>query len=109
MDLSASTTLHADHAHVAVAGELDASTALRLRRQFDDALAQGCLRFTLDVAGLTFVDAIGLDAFVRLHNATTRLGGAVSFVATSPAFRRSCGLAGLTEAFGLSALWEPVA
>ena len=109
MDSSASITLQAERAHLTVTGELDAITTLQVRWQVDDALAQGSTRFTVDAAGLTFIDAAGLDAFVRLHNETTRLGGTVTFVATSPAFRRVCGLAGLLEAFRLPGLSEPVA
>jgi anti-anti-sigma factor len=109
MDFSAAITLHAGRAHVAVTGDVDVVTTLQVRWRLDDALAQGCTRFTVDVAGLTFIDAAGLDAFVRLHNATTQLGGTVTFVATSPAFRRVCGLTGLTEAFRLSGLSTPVA
>ena len=102
MDFSASITLLGDQARLIVTGELDAVTTLQVRWQVDDALAQGCTNFTVDVAGLTFVDAAGLGSFVRLHNATTRLGGTVTFVATSPACRQVCDLAGLTESFGLS-------
>jgi len=109
MDFSASITLQADRAHLAVVGEVDAFTRLQLRWQVDDALAQGCTRFTVDVGGLTFIDAAGLDTFVHLHNATTRLGGTVTFVAASPAFRRVCSFTGLTEPFRLSGLSEPVA
>ena len=109
MDFSASITLQADRAHLAISGDVDAGTTLQVRWQVDDALAQGCTRFTIDVAGLTFIDAVGLDAFVRLHNATTHLGGTVTFVAASPAFLRVCGFTGLTEAFRLPGLSEPVA
>ncbi len=109
MDFSASLTLEADQAYLAVAGALDVITTLQVRWQLDHALTQGCIHFTVDVAGLTFVDAAGLDAFVRLHNAAARLGGTVTFVAASPAFRRVCGFTGLTEAFRLNGLPEPVA
>ncbi len=75
-----------------------------MRRQVDDALAQGCTRFTVDLARLTFIDAVGLGTFVHLHNAPRAVGGSVGFVATSTAFRRVCGLTGLTEPFRLSEL-----
>ena len=105
MDFSAAITLQADQAHLAVTGDSGRqSPPCRCDGELDDALAQGCTRFTVDVAGLTFIDAAGLDAFVRLHNATTQLGGTVTFVAASPAFRRVCGFTGLTEAFRLSEL-----
>ena len=80
MDFSAAITLQADQAHLAVTGDVDVVNTLQVRWRLDDALAQGCTRFTVDVAGLTFIDAAGLDAFVRLHNATTQLGGTVTFV-----------------------------
>jgi len=104
MDFSACITRQADQAHLAVTGDVDAMTTLQVRWQLDDALARGCTQFTVDVSGLTFIDATGLDGFVRLHNATTQLGGTVSFVATSPAFRRVCGFTGLAEAFRLTEL-----
>jgi anti-sigma B factor antagonist len=112
VDFSACITLRADHAHLAVAGELDALTALKVRWRLDEALEQGCARFTIDVAGLTFIDAVGLGVFVRLHNVVGQLDGTVAFVSSSPAFRRACRLAGLTKAFRLSApttsvLYEP--
>ena len=109
MDFSASITLQADQAHLAVTGEVDAITTLQVRWQVDDALAQGCARFSVDAAGVTFIDAAGLDAFVRLHNAATQLGGNVTFVGTSPAFRRVCGFTGLREAFRLSEQSRPAA
>ncbi len=101
MDLSASLIRQADQGHLTVVGELDAVTVVQVRSRLDDALSHGCTRFTVDVAGLTFIDAAGLGAFVRLFNATTRVGGDVTFVATSPTFLRVCGIAGLTEAFRL--------
>jgi anti-sigma B factor antagonist len=107
MDFSSSLTAHADAALLVVTGELDAATAQQVRRQTDDALLKGRTRFTVDVAGLTFIDAAGLGAFVHLHNATTRVGGTLTFAATSPRFRRVCRLAGLTNSFGPSALAGP--
>jgi anti-sigma B factor antagonist len=102
-DFHASITLQADQAHLVVTGDMDVATARQVRGRLDDALAQGCTGFTVDVAGVTFVDAAGLGTFVHLHNATVELAGTVTFVATSPSFRRVCRLAGLTEAFGLGA------
>jgi anti-sigma B factor antagonist len=108
VDFSACITLQADHAHLTVAGELDALTALKVRWRLADALEHGCARFTVDVAGLTFIDAAGLGVFVHLHNSVGQLGGTLTFIDSSAAFRRACRLAGLTEAFGLSAPSTPV-
>jgi anti-sigma B factor antagonist len=100
---SASVAVQAHQARVLVTGDLDLLTALQVRAQLESALAQGCTGFAVDTTGLTFIDAAGLDAFVRLHNATTRLGGTLTFGDASPTFRRTCRLAGLTEAFHLAA------
>ena len=103
MDFSAGVTLRADHAHLVVTGELDALTALEVWWQLEDALEQGCAHFTVDVARLAFVDAVGLGVFVRLHNVVSQLDGTMTFVGSSRAFRRACRLAGLGEAFHHSA------
>jgi anti-sigma B factor antagonist len=102
MDFWATTSCQAARAHVAVRGELDVMTVPQVRCQIDDAIAQGCTHFTVDVAGVTFIDAAGLGVFARLHTTATRLGGTVTFVATSPRFLRVCGLTQLTELFELT-------
>lgn len=94
--------------HLAVTGELDVFTAAEVRRQLHDALERGGTRFMVDAAGVAFVDASGLGELVRLRNAVTPVGGTVTFVAASPAFRRAAHVAGLTRAFRLSAPSEQV-
>ena len=64
MDFCAAITLQENQAHLAVTGDVDVVTTLQVRWRLDDALAQGCTRFTVDVAGLTFIDAAGLEATV---------------------------------------------
>ena len=108
MEFSAAVSFEGDHVHLCVVGELDVFTASGLRRQLQDALAQGGTRFKVDAADVTFVDAAGLGELVRLRNAVTPVGGTVTFVAASPAFRRACQVAGLTRAFRLSAPSEQV-
>ena len=102
MDFSATITSKPDLAHIAVMGELDAFTALTLRRPVGDALAQGCRHFTVDAAALTFIDAGGLGALVGLCNAAHQIGGSVTFVDVSQPFRRTCDFAGLTKSFRVS-------
>ncbi len=103
MDFCAAVSIEGDHAYLDVSGELDVYTAAEVRRQLRAALAHGCTRFTVDVAAVEFVDAAGLGELVRLHNAVTPAGGTVTFVAASPAFRRTGHVAGLTRAFRLQA------
>lgn len=99
MGFSASVTSSSDLAHLTVLGELDAFTALELRRPVGHALARGCRHFTVSLGDLTFIDAGGLGALVGLHNAVYRIDGSVTFVEVSQPFRRMCGYAGLTETF----------
>lgn len=103
MEFSSAVHPHRDHAHLTVAGPLDAFSAWEVNRQLDNALARGCSDFVVDAGDVTFVDAGGLSVFVRLRNTTRAQGGAVKFAAASPRFRWVCTVAGLEESFGLSA------
>lgn len=102
MEFTASITSRSDLAHLAVMGELDAFTALQLRRPVGEALDLGCRHFTVDLGHLTFIDAGGLGAFVRLRNAVIEVDGTVTFVDFSQKFRRTCDFAGLSDAFALA-------
>lgn len=102
MGFSAFVTTRSDRARLTVLGEMDAFTALELRRPVGDAFARGCRYFTVDLGHLTFIDAGGLGAFVSLRNAVDRVDGSVRFLDVSQPFRRTCRFAGLTEAFRLS-------
>jgi anti-anti-sigma factor len=102
MSFSASVTSRSDQAQLTVTGELDAFTALQMRRPIGAALDLGCRHFTVDLGDLTFIDAGGLGALVRLHNAAYKLEGSVTFRDAGPGFRRTCRFAGLTKAFQLS-------
>ena len=97
MGIFVSVTTRQDIAHLSVMGELDAFTALQLRRPISDALDDGCRFFTVDLEDLTFIDAGGLSALVGLRNATRRVSGSLTFVDVSPSFRRTCRFAGLVE------------
>ena len=101
MKISSDLSVNPQHAYFVATGELDAFSALDLRRHLADAVARECRSFTLDLARVTFTDAGGLSAVVRLKNDVRPRGGDVVIVAASPTFRRVAGLAGLTEAFGL--------
>lgn len=109
MDFSTTLSVQDDSARMSVRGELDAFAALELRWRADDALAVGCRYFTMDLLDLTFVDAAGLGALVRLRNATHQIGGSITLVGAGASFRHTCGLAGLTTAFvhGVEAAGTP--
>ncbi len=88
-------------AHLSVAGELDALSSRQLRHQVSDALDGGSTTFTVDAAGVTFLDAAGIGSFVRLRNAVREHDGTLTFVSASPRFRWVCSLVGLDRSFGL--------
>lgn len=107
MDFFSTLSLDAPDAHLAAQGELDAFAAAQLRTRLDEAVDRGCVSFTVDTSGLSFVDAGGLGLLVRLRNDVVPYGGSVTVVATSPRFRQVATLAGLGEALGLDLLPDP--
>lgn len=102
MDLFSTLSLHPPTAHLVATGELDGFSSARLRHRIDDAIDGGCTSFTVDVSGVTFVDAGGLGTLVRLSNAVTAVGGSLAVVAASPRFRQVAEIAGLGTAFELA-------
>ena len=101
MQFSSTVVLHPPQARLTVAGELDLSSAGSVRRDVEDALADGTTDFVVDASDVTFVDAAGLRAFVRLRNAALARNGRFTLEAASAPFVWVCGMAGLQRAFGL--------
>jgi anti-sigma B factor antagonist len=60
---------------LALAGELDMSTAPQVSDLVDDALADGRVRLLLDLTQVTFCDSTGMAAFVRGYYACAEAGG----------------------------------
>lgn len=101
MQFTSAVQLHPPRAHVTVSGELDVLSSRSMRRKVDDMLADDTTEFTVDASQVTFVDAAGLGAFVRLRNAALAREGRLTFVAASDPFVWVCEMAGLRRAFGL--------
>jgi anti-anti-sigma factor len=101
MLFTSAVQLHPPHAHLTVGGELDVLSSRSMRREVDGVLADENTDFTVDASRVTFVDAAGLAAFVRLRNAVLARNGHLTFVAASAPFVWVCGMAGLQRAFGL--------
>lgn len=104
MDFFSALALQCPNAHLTAEGELDAFAAVDLGGRLDEAVDRGHIHFSVDTSAVTFVDAGGLGALVRLSNVVTPYGGTVEVVAASPRFRQIAELAGLGEAFGLDLL-----
>lgn len=102
MPFSSAVHLERHRAHLTVTGELDVMSSRTVRLDVEGALADGGRDFTVDAGEVTFVDAAGLGAFVRLRNAALARDGHVTFVAASAPFVWVCEMAGLQRAFGFT-------
>ena len=64
------------HAHVvSVSGDLDASTASRLREELDRASEQGAAEIVVDLLEVPFVDSVALGILVEASKRTQARGG----------------------------------
>jgi len=72
VELSISTRDEGVHTVVEVVGELDVSTADRLRERFVDLIADGRYRLVVDLQGVDFLDSTGLGCWSVASNVSTR-------------------------------------
>jgi anti-sigma B factor antagonist len=87
---------------VAVAGELDMSTAEQLSGTVNDELRQGPRRIVLDLADLTFCDSLGLGTLVVLSR-TARVHEAYLVVRNpSPFFTRMLDVTGVRAGLNIA-------
>jgi anti-sigma B factor antagonist len=82
-----------------VAGELDLSNSVELRRRVERALADGRNRLVIDLSGLTHMDSSGMAALIDAHQRTEESGGLLVLVITSEAVRRTVEVRGLDRLF----------
>lgn len=80
---------------LAVCGDLDLGTALKLEMAIDDALAEGATDVTVDLAAAPFLDSTGLAALVEGHRRLADRGGRLRVVEPTPNVRRVIEFAGL--------------
>lgn len=86
---------------VSVGGELDFGTAAPLRARLSDLAQQGTGAIVLDLAGLRFIDSIGLGLLVQAKRRFAAEG--LPFEVRNPATNvsRVFETSGLSELFGL--------
>ena len=101
MEFFSALSLDSPDAHLVIKGEFDAFCVAQLRQRLDEAIDRGCIDFVVDASAVTFVDAGGLGALVRLRNTVAPLGGTLVVSAASPRFRQVAGFVGLCELFGI--------
>ena len=88
-----------DRVIVAVIGELDIASVSVLGQALDDIRGAGCSDVVLDLRGLSFIDACGLNLLLRADRAARRAGKALATVDDSPAVARVLELAELQNHF----------
>jgi anti-sigma B factor antagonist len=87
---------------VTVSGELDLAARLRLERAVRQTLVARPWRLTIDLTGVTFCGAAGLQALLVLHEAAEEAGARMA-VRPSAVVRRLLEITGLADAFPLVA------
>lgn len=88
---------------VQVQGELDLSTAPRLRQELVTLADDGVLDVTVDLADIGFIDSSGLSALVAAHRRLREQGGDLGLRAPSPSTRKVLEITGLTGLLRLEA------
>ena len=79
---------------VTVAGEIDLSTAPRLRQQLAGLTGGGCL-VVVDLGRVRFIDAAGLGVLARAAGQAAAHGGSLRVVTARPGVRRLFSISGL--------------
>jgi anti-sigma B factor antagonist len=86
---------------VAVAGEIDCSTAPRLAAGLESALATGPAELVVDLSEVSFLDSAGLHALVTAHTAAGRLGVRMRVLVATRAVLRPIQVTGLEHVLGI--------
>ncbi|MGH9001336.1 MAG: STAS domain-containing protein [Acidimicrobiia bacterium] len=89
-----------DETVVSVAGELDVLTAPLLWEHLEEAIAAG-RPVVLDLAGVSFVDSMGIGAMVRAQKRLAETGRSLTVRSPQPPVRKVFEVTGLESALGL--------
>jgi anti-anti-sigma factor len=85
-------------ATVVLDGEIDIATSPGIRRFLMAAISGGNVHLAVDMSGVTFIDASGINALVATANRARQAGGGLSLLAPSRQVRR------LLDVFHLDAI-----
>jgi anti-sigma B factor antagonist len=69
-----------DHVVILVEGDLDLSTAPEVRSAFQRCLAEGSVRFVVDLTGCDLIDSAGLGVLLGLLRRSRAAGGDLQLV-----------------------------
>ncbi len=101
MDLQLEVNNHAGVPVLAVAGEVDVSTAPRLRQELVELAAAGNERVVVDLGQVEFLDSTGLGILVSGLKRFRTLGGDLLLVCTQPRVLKVFEITGLTRVFSI--------
>jgi anti-sigma B factor antagonist len=108
MDLVVRAEERGGWALVHASGDLDLTTAPRLRGVVVDLVVGGQPRVVLDLQAIDFIDSTGLGVLVGLLKRTRGQGGDLRIVSTRPSLRKVLELTGLDHALPLADRVEDV-
>jgi len=101
MDLRLDVTERDGVAVLAVHGEVDVSTAPRLRQQLVELASSGHDRAVVDLEKVDFLDSTGLGVLVSGLKRFRTLGGDLLLVCTQQRILKVFEITGLTRVFGI--------
>jgi anti-sigma B factor antagonist len=108
MDLVVQVDERDGWAIVRASGDLDLTTAPRLRESVVAVVVRGQPRVAIDLQEVVFIDSTGLGVLVGLLKRTRTQGGDLRLVSTRPSLRKVLELTGLDHALPLAASVEDV-
>ena len=82
---------------VALAGEVDLSSAADLRRELEHLIEAGARRIVIDATDLDFIDSTGIHVLVTAHRTLADRGAGIEVYNAGPAVRRTLELSGATQ------------
>lgn len=83
------------HARLTVAGEVDSSSAPKLRSRLDSVIEAGVREITIDLDAVSFLDSAGLCVLAAAHRQAVRGEIRLTVVASSRAVVRPMQITGL--------------
>jgi anti-sigma B factor antagonist len=80
---------------IALTGAIDMMTAPAMERVLFEAIDDGCVNLVADMAGVEFIDVVGLEALAGVASDVRAVGGHLSLRSPNDLTRRICRLIGL--------------